>query len=148
MIKYIILIVCLSLPLYAGIKTKDIVNTPLQQAQDNIIAYKQDGSVYIEPLLNIALNNKVTFKIEDKTVTGTITEINNTQKNELVIVGIFSKEDKSGFVFRFSAPNNIGGVLFFIEKGTVFNLKYNDKLDVFFFEKQEIKPRSINDTNS
>lgn len=139
--------VCLSLPLYAGIKIKDTAGIAQQTQQHNIIAYKQDGSVEVESLLNIAVNNKISFKLEDTIVTGTVTEINTSQKNEIVIVGVFSKEDKSGFVFRFCAPNTIGGVLFFAEKGVVYNLKHNDESGVFFFEKQEIKLRENTDTN-
>lgn len=148
MIKYIILLISLSLPLYAGI-TRAVSNTVQQQApQASKKAYKDDGSIDLEVIVDAKLGESITFKLPDTgtTTTGTITQVEGTPNKGLRVIGVFDERAKSGFMFYFKIEESksfLAGSLIFIDKGVAYQLKFKETDKTFYFEKQSIKPRDI-----
>ena len=139
MYKVILLLLCLTTSVIAGIKQQNVVPSTTNKAVKQL--FLQDESVDIEKVFGLSLNEEVVFKVSNtELIYGTVTRIEKTDK-DIVIFGTLSSKEKAGFIFRFTSPNLLAGVLFFVEKGFVYNLKQT-KESIFVFEKQEIKIRN------
>ena len=147
MYKVILLLLCLTTSVIAGIKQQNV--TPSTTNKNNKAVkqlFLQDESVDIEKVFELSLNEEVVFKVSNtELIYGTVTRIEKTDK-DIAIFGTLSSKEKAGFIFRFTSPNLLAGVLFFVEKGFVFNLKQT-KESIFVFEKQEIKVRDSETTS-
>ena len=141
MYKVILLLLCLTMSVIAGIKQQNIVPSTITKNNKTVKQlFLQDESVDVEKVFELSLNEEVVFKVSNtELIYGTVTRIEKTDK-DIVIFGTLSSKEKAGFIFRFTSPNLLAGVLFFIERGFVYNLKQT-KESIFVFEKQEIKVR-------
>jgi hypothetical protein len=142
MYKVILLLLCLTTSVIASIKQQNVVPSTANKNNKAVKQlFLQDESVDIEKVFELKLNEEVVFKVSNtELIYGTVTRIEKTDK-DIVIFGTLSSKEKAGFIFRFTSPNLLAGVLFFVEKGFVYNLKQT-KESIFVFEKQEIKIRN------
>lgn len=140
MYKVILLLLCLTTSVIAGIKQQNVIPPVIKNNKTVKQLFLQDESVDIEKVFELSLNEEVVFKVSNsELIYGTVTRIEKTDK-DIVIFGTLSSKEKAGFIFRFTSPNLLAGVLFFVERGFVYNLKQT-KENTFVFEKQEIKIR-------
>ena len=148
MYKVILLLLCLTTSVIAGIKQQNAVQSSTTNKNNKAVKqlFLQDESVDIEKVFELNLNEEVVFKVSNtELIYGTVTRIEKTDK-DIVIFGTLSSKEKAGFIFRFTSPNLLAGVLFFVERGFVYNLKQT-KESIFVFEKQEIKVRDSESTS-
>lgn len=102
------------------------------------IPYDSRGSLDIISILNLKEGSKICFTINsDKKIQGVVSKVINKDES-ITIVGDFSREEKSGFVFFANSKNTVGGILFFPKEQISYKLKYDEKNNFFYLEPEKI----------
>lgn len=141
------LLMCLSLPLHAGVQKQEskaaVITSSTKQAFD------KNGDVDLVPLVDLKVGDTVAFKVDNEIVVGTVTRQSITPEEGLKLFGEFGTSNKAGFLFHFGSQNTVKGMLFFADKNTIYNLSVDGEGKRIIFEKQIIAPReSIPNTTS
>lgn len=136
------LLVCWSLVAHAGMHKQE--STPYVQITSNTKqAFDKDGNVDLNTVIDLKVNDTVTFQVDGNVVVGVVTQRNTVPETSLQIVGDFSKTNKAGFVFQFTSSNTVLGILIFTQKNFIYKLSFDGEKQVFCWIKQEIKPPDI-----
>lgn len=109
---------------------------------DICIPYDNRGSLDIVRILNSKQDTKIKFKInDDKIFEGIVVKVITKEEESITILGEFSKEEKSGFMFFANSKNVVGGVLFFPKDSMSYKLRFDEQNEYFYFvpEKIDIK---------
>lgn len=145
MIKFLLLLVYLTYPLQAGIKKADTTQT-IQSTEASKRAYKSNGEVDLDQILDVSVDETIEFKLTDKhIVVGKVKEILFNPAEGVRITGIIPGQSNAGFMFFFSASKTVIGVIFFGDSNIVYQLDYNQTSKMFYFKEQKIEPRDIED---
>lgn len=101
--------------------------------------YDNRGSLDIIRILNLKQDTKVKFIINnDKIFEGVVIKVVIKEQESITILGEFSKEDKSGFMFFANSKNIVGGVLFFPKDSMSYKLQFNEQNEYFYLVPEKI----------
>ena len=105
--------------------------------------YEEDGSLKLTAIFNLSVGAKIRFKLpeEEGICEGEVTNVTIKPNENIAVVGKINGDGKPGFIFVATTTRNIGGAIFFPEKGIAYALTYDDKKDVFLLRKQKLEVR-------